>query len=1716
MNFFISKALYLSRYKKNLTMTYLNLTGILTAFVLFFASNTISEQNTSVRHTANKNLYSPNVKISPPDNIQNKEKTENLTLYDEMHPFDGDTIPPDFDIDTALVAKVKAVVCNADIVVPSIKNLSDDTDPAPKWWVTSDQGTIYGDENNNGFVDSLEEWEIKYIPLGDHEICYHAIDDSGNESTECMHLIVLDSMPPIPVCDQYKQISISDDGIGKINVLDFDSGSFDNCNPIHFKVLRVNNDFEYDGGCISLNGDDNPATGISDVWYDDEVYFCCDDIDHSFLVQTIVFDKDPGLGPVDPERMKLDGDLYGHYSDCWTVVQVECHILPVLNCSPVVLSCDESLDPDENKKLIPDFNYACGFELEYNDVYFGVDTLGFEKILRKWTLNLCSNKDSCAQLIVINPNEEFNPCDIIFPPDSISDCGKVVNHRPEWNKFVCSPVTTQIIRQDTFYDNEGNYYKMEREWAVIDSTLYQPGTGAENNIDSVIGNKLDCSKLIEDGYYRYTQTLIPEFDPCSIVFPSDVADACDGYGIPQPVWDESTCANIYTKIINEDTFTGQFTKIIREWAVINKSEYREGSGAEDNVDMIIDNKLDCSELVKDGYYKYTQVIIFDEDRTSPVFEIEDTIVAYTNSYSCSSEIPIPEIIDLKDYCDADPKWWITIDSVLIYGDANENGYVDSTEIWYLQTYRNGVFSITYHAIDNAGNEAQKQAVLNIIDDKRPIAVCKQYDQKNLTALGYGLMEAIDLDAGSFDNCNPVFYKVTRIVDDNEDDGYCNEKNGDDNPATDEIEIWYDDEVFFCCQDLNKEIPVILRVFDKDPGDGPVDPKRMKAGGDLYGHYNVCWTKILVECKIPPLIDCTPVTVHCGESYNPDINPNILPAAFSVCGHTLSYQDSLVNPGDYSGTFTRVWTVSSNGYSAKCEQAVTIDTSRFFDPCTIIFPKSDTILGCTDITDSIPIWDNSGCPNVTYEIQNEDTLFYTGDLCMQIIRDWAVIDWDTYQADPDGADYNIDSIVGNKLDCSNLVADGFYRYTQIISIFDFVPPKIFVEDTCFSIDDCYAYDIRLEARATDECSNEKINWKYIVTNMDTWETVQYSYNYIPVPITGVKGKKSKDNLDNTTDASLLLLNPLPKGNYRVTWTAGGLCGSANSKNHYFTINDNKAPVPVIVDIASVDLTNGKAEISAIQFDKGGCGAGCILSNDNCTSKEKLLFTFTDKLPRIWEDMAVWQSQLQQYGVYYFDPATGLISTKERYIDGLADAFDPTINSSMRIIVGFYSGNVPTRIYVWDEFAENKKCDNNNYEFADIIIILQYNGNKNVFGNVNYINSEKGFTGMTMKASNYEITATDITLDGDYSLSLPEGKFVITGNNNENYTDYISALDLILLNRYLLGLYSSFDLRGIWAMDANADGKAKASDYIQILDVLLRKKDKFDNDSWIAISKKYNYHGQNDLKNELLKALRDTVIMENNNSIDNVDFYALKIGDVDLSSQFDTIEKFEPDMELWIGNDTIDKNSGSVVPVYCGGIDDIAGMQFELDLGNMTLDSIISGLIIRNHINYNVVGNKLLLIWTNIYNGKFEKDDVLFSLKLKANAQTELKNELKFSKDLLKPEAYTGDHIKTHNINFNVKETVAVNDIPEEEIFVLYQNKPNPFDHNTKIGFKSDIISDYVLTIYDLTGKEIKKYKGISHQGYNVIDIDEKEIPFSGVAFYRLEIAGYTGVKKMIKL
>jgi TonB family protein len=82
--------------------------------------------------------------------------------------------------------------------------------------------------------------------------------------------------------------------------------------------------------------------------------------------------------------------------------------------------------------------------------------------------------------------------------------------------------------------------------------------------------------------------------------------------------------------------------------------------------------------------------------------------------------------------------------------------------------------------------------------------------------------------------------------------------------------------------------------------------------------------------------------------------------------------------------------------------------------------------------------------------------------------------------------------------------------------------------------------------------------------------------------------------------------------------------------------------------------------------------------------------------------------------------------------------------------------------------------------------------------------------------------------------------------------------------------------------------------------------------------------------------------------------------------------------------------------------------------------------------------------------------------------------------------------------------------------LYQNEPNPFDDNTTIGFSLKEAAQVTLTIYDVTGKVIKKVEDKYSQGYNEIELSRADFNTHGVHYYQLDSGNLTATKKMVAL
>jgi hypothetical protein len=84
------------------------------------------------------------------------------------------------------------------------------------------------------------------------------------------------------------------------------------------------------------------------------------------------------------------------------------------------------------------------------------------------------------------------------------------------------------------------------------------------------------------------------------------------------------------------------------------------------------------------------------------------------------------------------------------------------------------------------------------------------------------------------------------------------------------------------------------------------------------------------------------------------------------------------------------------------------------------------------------------------------------------------------------------------------------------------------------------------------------------------------------------------------------------------------------------------------------------------------------------------------------------------------------------------------------------------------------------------------------------------------------------------------------------------------------------------------------------------------------------------------------------------------------------------------------------------------------------------------------------------------------------------------------------------------------------YKLYQNYPNPFNPTTKISYKINIEGMVVLQVYNLVGQVIKVLVSeIQAPGRYEVEFDGSELT-SGVYLYKLQINGYTSVKRMTLL
>ena len=1075
------------------------------------------------------------------------------------------------------------------------------------------------------------------------------------------------------------------------------------------------------------------------------------------------------------------------------------------------------------------------------------------------------------------------------------------------------------------------------------------------------------------------------------------------------------------------------------------------------------------------FINYGQVIKVIDDEGPDIF-VEDISVS-VDPWKCSADVELPHPDHLNDFCDN----FITYSIGSVSGGLSVSGNADLGYILHDAQFGE-VYRVEYVSQDCCGNIGRKYIDVTIVDYTPPVPVTKENITTSLTNIGNPIdgnqgiskIYATDVDNGSYDACGDVEVHVRRtgVV--------C--------PGADTL---WGDFVRFCCEDLeghvSREFDVQFRVTDE------------------FGNVNYAWSKVLLEDKSNSTQTCPPdLILTCDMDYN-DFTLTGLPGAFSACGELdlgcdldeviedteprrKGPFDGHFNDPRYDGVEVPAYDPSC-GYGAvrrqfrscaSCTQWFVIEPINPFNEATLSFP-GNMVIDCDGFETGEPDFDPATCSLIGVSVES-DTFHFENGACMKILNHWTVINWCGY-----------DPTIPN--------SPGKWEYTQEIKIIDTQDPILTVADSlCINVDaDCIGNNIELSARATDngECASDWMKWEITVDMNSDW-IPDYTYGSNLLPF--VNNQPNPYYVYPTGNDELVTIK-LPDGMHgsnvwhRVVWRVYDGCGNNTSTVKYFQITDKKAPTPYCLNLSTAVMSeSGTVELWAIDFDAG--------SFDNCSPDENLLFTFTDVVPPPRDDSEYdSSSDLQWYNgtFWYYDSETGDYEDQDDYGDEV-HRWDAVSGSAGKVFTADdmdINGNAHVPIYVWDE--------NGNVDFCVVILRLIDNmgvGEGRIAGQImtetgdmvegvmaELMSDAPTYPAYNMTDQNGEYAFSNAPFSNDYRIS---------GSKTDDYLNGVSTLDLLLIQRHVLGQSHLDSPYKRIAADINNDMQITAIDLIELRKLILGVYTELpNNDSWKCVDASQILDLENpwSYKNQIfINDLQDDMM--------NGDFVAVKIGDVNDSAISNANDQDENTLAVILSNDNNEyAQKGDLIKLDMrAGNENLFGYQFTLNIDQLKFTGVESELLTESNIA--VFDNQITLSYSNI--DGIEAGEYLGTLLFEVKNDLQTKNAFSLSSDITKTESYTGNNLAIKSIGF-------ANDL---DAYALYQNEPNPFNNNTIIGFDLPGDRAYSINFYDLTGRTLHVIKGQGQKGHNEVNIDIKDLSTTGMVLYTLQTEDYTATKHMI--
>jgi hypothetical protein len=813
-------------------------------------------------------------------------------------------------------------------------------------------------------------------------------------------------------------------------------------------------------------------------------------------------------------------------------------------------------------------------------------------------------------------------------------------------------------------------------------------------------------------------------------------------------------------------------------------------------------------------------------------------------------------------------------------------------------------------------------------------------------------------------------------------------------------------------------------------------------------------------------------------------------AYALCtGNPVEYRDvpTWTNTCKNVGRVRREFRSTKGSTTVNCYQIITVDPlpSVFtVTPPTASIVDAPCDFDAGDIKASEKPKVVSGPCDVIGENIKIDTFYFEDGVCKKWRVTYEYINW-----------------------CTNEVKAGgvkWYKYK------DEEDPVITCQDQMFAANPnpqnpngvCEG-TVTLTASATDGGGCSDNGWLKWLVYVDLWGNgsidLEYS-SFLPT---------TDNNLGNDTNGNGIpdrYVAPTSSGKtvtipsfvldaelstHKVTWKVTDGCGNYTNCSSTFMVVDKKAPTPYCVSLSSAVMENGEVELWAKDFDKG--------SFDNCTPQNNLLFTFNGEMP-------VWTLINQEH---YFK-GIGVLATAAEYAAGTAQKWVPSARSSSKIFDCDDVENPPVEVQmtVWDQSGNNDYCS--------VTLTLIDNqgacGGSKIAGRIANHNDEA--------ISNVVVTFDPSvgenkvgTYTGEYGDNFRHANGVdhkVTPTKVDDYMNGVNTLDLVHIQRHILGTAKLNTPEKLIAADINRDAKITSTDLVELRKLILGLTTKLsNNDSWAFVPKSHVYADNNNPYG----APRSITVYNLQGDVTGKDFTGIKIGDVNqtASASLTTTTGNRSAKTLSLVADDKKVLSGDVVTidVTANNFREVYGYQFTANLSGMELVEVKSGAIAIDETNYGIpVAGKMTMSWSTEKGINVAEGEVLFTLVMRATNAGTVSNMISLNSDVTTAESYDANmNANGIELNFRNGETTGAS-------YALYQNEPNPFKTTTSVSFEMAKAGQAEFTLTDVTGKVVYTRTVEAVKGVNTVEFNRTEVATSGIVYYTIKTGEFTATKAMI--